>query len=77
MNMAHKLYLDDVIHRAYAERDAALARVKVLEAVFDAAVSLLERGDFWQNCGTVPGEYDNLNEAVAALAGKEESNSNV
>ena len=36
------------------------------ERIEYAARSLIDREDFWRNAGTLPGEYDNLLDALAA-----------
>ena len=33
-----------------------------------AAQALMDRQDFWRNAGTLPGEYDNLVDALAQPA---------
>jgi hypothetical protein len=41
-----------------------LEEAKRLGRIEHAARSLLSREDFWKNAGTLPGEYDNLVDAL-------------
>jgi hypothetical protein len=41
-----------------------LQRIDALREIERAAMSLVTRDDFWRNAGTLPGEYDNLRDAL-------------
>jgi hypothetical protein len=41
-----------------------LQRIDALREIERAALSLVTRDDFWRNAGTLPGEYDNLRDAL-------------
>jgi hypothetical protein len=40
------------------------AAIDDLNRIKRAALSLVTRDDFWRNAGTLPGEYDNLRDAL-------------
>jgi len=46
-----------------------LQRIDALREIERAALSLVTRDDFWRNAGTLPGEYDNLRDALGMKEG--------
>jgi hypothetical protein len=53
--------IEATVRRAVTEA-VTVSRAEKIEA---AARSLIDRPDFWKNAGTLPGEYDNLVDALA------------
>jgi len=48
------------------QSDVRALRMEIdeLKRIERAALSLVTRDDFWRNAGTLPGEYDNLRDAL-------------